>query len=116
MKNICIVEDEITILDLIVELLIYTYNVTEFNDSSKALEWLKKNGKDIDLLILDVYMGNLSGIELGNIIKELYPNLKILYTSGYMTCSKPHLKNEYFLSKPFTFKELCGKINKIVNN
>jgi hypothetical protein len=38
MKNICIVEDEIGVLNLLADLLSYTYNVTKFDSSFKALE------------------------------------------------------------------------------
>lgn len=114
MKTLCIVEDEVSVLSLMVDLLSYTYDVEKFNDSLKALEWLEKNGDSIDLLILDINMMTLTGIELGEIIRDLYPDLKILYMSGYVSKGEEKIKDEFFIYKPFTFKELTDKIEEVM--
>lgn len=116
MKDICIVEDEMAVLDLIVELLSYTYNVKKFNDPVKALGWLKENSDSIDLLILDINMATLTGIDLGEEIKQLYPDLKILYISGYVSQGHEKMKDKFFLYKPFTFSELIDKIEQVMND
>ena len=116
MKNICIVESNVDILNLMADLLSYTYNVIKFNDSRESLTWLEKNGDMVDLLFLDINLPELNGLELGNKIKTLYPNLRILYTSGYMSHVDLEVNNKDFLIKPFTLRELKCKIEEILNN
>ena len=47
----------------------------------EAMEWLDTNGS-VDLVITDIYMEEMDGIETVNAVKKQFPNIKILAMSG----------------------------------
>jgi CheY-like chemotaxis protein len=50
---------------------------------AEALEALQNN-PEIDLLFTDIMMPDMSGWELAHTAKQKYPDLKVIYTSGYI--------------------------------
>jgi two-component system cell cycle sensor histidine kinase/response regulator CckA len=61
-------------------------------------------------------MKGMDGTELVEKIKLEYPNLKILFMSGYAQDAISYLSNsDYkFLSKPYTLQELVTTINELI--
>lgn len=116
MNRLCIVEDERSVLNLIVDLLSHTYAIIDFNNPLEAWEFLKIHSNSIDLLITDINMPGLTGIELGKLVKEINSDIKILYMSGYVGHTGKDLSGENFIYKPFTLSELKGKIEETLNN
>ena len=77
--------------------------------------WILQSGKRaIDLAIIDIIMPRMGGLDLGAELDRLYPDLKILYISGYsasiavqaLAQNSPRL----VLSKPFTEEELITRV------
>ncbi|MQG67945.1 MAG: PAS domain S-box protein, partial [SAR202 cluster bacterium] len=59
------------------------YRLIEAENGPKALEILEANA-DIDLLFTDIVMpGGMTGVELAQKASEKYPNLKVMFASGY---------------------------------
>ena len=52
-------------------------------DGTNALELLREN-PDIDLLFTDISMPNMTGWELAHAAKQVHPDLKVIYTTGYI--------------------------------
>jgi CheY-like chemotaxis protein len=57
--------------------------VLSAEDGAGALEALRNN-PEIELLLTDIGMPNMTGWELAHAAKQKYPNLKVIYTSGYI--------------------------------
>ncbi len=94
------------------------YRTLQAKNGAIALEMLKKGHRDIDIVFTDIIMpGGMSGIELVRQMREYYPSIKALYTSGYSENAIPdyHLSvGEELLSKPYRRETLATKIRKIL--
>jgi len=77
-----------------------------FEDAEMALEYLGYN--DIDLVILDINMQGMDGIDLGVEIRRKFPDIKIIYITGEMTFPKAaiELRAEAYITKPCTLESL----------
>jgi CheY-like chemotaxis protein len=74
----------------------------------------------IDLLFTDVVMPHMSGKELADRVKALYPRTKILFTSAYTENAFVHQgvlnPGIILLQKPFTPSSLAGKVREVLDN
>lgn len=81
-KSILIVDDEPLILNFLAKYLSYqNYHVITALNGQLALE--KLNDHTIDLIITDLVMPNMTGIELSQTVKERFPDIPIIINSGY---------------------------------
>ena len=114
-ESILVVDDEEQLLELVEECLKNQgYNVFTACDANLALTVLEQN-PGIDLLISDVVMpGGLNGYELAEKASELYPQLKVLLTSGYtekaVSGREQSRFNKNLLNKPYALKELMSRL------
>jgi two-component system cell cycle sensor histidine kinase/response regulator CckA len=93
------------------------YEVFEANSGDNALELLTEKKPKIDLMVSDVMMPGMDGIELGKHVRKLYPGLKIIFMSGY---TEDKFKDDmgvdiHFLAKPFTLKQLAEKVKDVLD-
>ena len=99
------------------------YTIYQAENGKQALEFIKNhNSKSkfkIDLLITDMIMPEMNGKELANKLKKIYPNTKIIYTSGY---TDNHIvqsgnldKGINFIQKPFSEQTLAKKIRSVLD-
>jgi len=84
------------------------YNVAEADDGSVAVEEVKK--KSFDLILMDIRMMNMSGIEALEQIKRINPSIPVIIMTAYAsveTAVKTLKKGAYdYLTKPLDFDEL----------
>ncbi len=118
---VMLVEDDQAIQKLITLFLNQLgYSVLPVSSPADAVEEAEKCSSTIDLLITDVIMPVMNGRILSDRLLSYYPDLKTLYISGYtvnVIASKGVLKDGiFFLSKPFSKKELAFKIRAILDN
>jgi two-component system cell cycle sensor histidine kinase/response regulator CckA len=81
-------------------------------DASEALQ-LISDGEDFDLVLTDVVMPGLSGIEMAERVREMRPDQKILFTSGYTTREfgrPPGEPPQPFMPKPFSLDDLSRAV------
>ncbi|MBF9015907.1 MULTISPECIES: transporter substrate-binding domain-containing protein [unclassified Oceanispirochaeta] len=118
--RVLIVEDE-RILGIAAEEMLQTcgYEVTLVINGIEALEYLKNHAEETDLVFLDMLMPEMSGKEIMMILKETYPDLKVLLTSGYRQDSRVleviDLGVKEFLQKPYTLKSLSEAVDRVIN-
>ena len=119
-ETILIVDDEEGLLELSKENLQgLGYRVLTATNGRKALEHLR-NDHSIKLLFSDIVMpGGLNGYELAKKTIMLYPEIKILLTSGYSEkiMFNNDFQNESFivLDKPYSQSDLAFKIQQLLN-
>ena len=94
------------------------FDVLDAAGGAEALVVSETHPEDIDLLLTDVVMADVSGRELARRLRALRPKLRVLYISGY---SADAIKrdgglgaSEAFLQKPFTTGALVGAIRGLV--
>jgi two-component system response regulator LytT len=118
--NVCILDDDLDLAENLKEFLCASdYDVKGvFSTPEECLEFLKLN--PADLLIVDINLGGkVDGTQVVKRLKELYPFVKVIYTTGYSDLEILDLVKETqydaFLSKPFRFKSLLSTIYLVLN-
>lgn len=77
----------------------------KFQNAQQALEYAKK--EKIEAAFLDIELSGMNGILLGKKLRELYPNLVVIFLTGYdnYTMDALHMKADYYLMKPYSSKD-----------
>ena len=100
-ETILVVEDEAAVLRSTARVLASAgYEVLEARTGSEALEVAKDRPGAIDLLLCDLIMPQMGGLELAKRFRERWPATKILFLTGYG--GKPRTENTPCFSKPVT--------------
>ena len=115
--KILIAEDEDDLRELNRNLLINLgYSVLCAQDGNEALNLLKDN-HDIDMILSDVIMPGLSGMDLAIEAKKIHSDIRILLTSGYtdeIDVSEKEREGLGFLAKPYSQSRLASEIDMIM--
>ena len=115
-KSIIIVDDEPDICEMFKVILQENgYGVITFTNPIIALEHLLNNPNKYELVISDYRMPYLNGCELGNKIKELNENFKVILMSAYDSIEDNKLNFE-LVRKPVTLQKLIDIVNFSYNN
>jgi len=95
------------------------YTVIEAKDGLQAIDVVHKLGGTVDLMVTDVVMPGMSGGQLAELLAEKYPDMKVLFVSGYS--EQVVLRHQIaslhanFLQKPFTLKSLAAKVREVLD-
>jgi len=92
------------------------HEVTAFGDGAEAYECLR--GVRFDLLLSDIVMPGLDGIELAKRAADLDPALKIMFITGFAAVAL-HPASEAprrakVLSKPFHLREIVQEVERMI--
>ncbi len=117
--TILVVDDEAGIRSLLRKVLLREgYNVLEATQGREGLEVSKSFKGKIDLLLTDVVMPEMNGIELAQQLHALRPSTRILLISGYMGANALEAEKlptgTAFLQKPFTLNALLAKVKEVL--
>ncbi len=83
-ERILLVDDEPTIIDMLERMVSRLgYAVTAFDSSNEALVWYQKNPGDVDLVITDMTMPEMTGIDLARNLMVLRPELPVILCTGF---------------------------------
>jgi PAS domain S-box-containing protein len=121
-ETILLVEDERQIRSLARRLLEEKgYNVLEAQNGLEALEYIEHYTKPIDMVLSDVVMPKMGGRALEEKLRELRPEIRFVYMSGYTGWSSESdeaylSQTANFLEKPFNSKSLLTKVREIFNS
>jgi len=87
---------------------------------SDALRRVEEHVDKIDLVITDVVMPEMNGRELAEQLQCLYPDIKILFMSGYTAEVIAHRgvlnKGVQFIQKPFAIQDLAVKVREALRD
>lgn len=117
--TVLVVDDELHVRSLIKSVLERQgYHVLEAQDGQEALGICKRLGPTIDLLLTDIVMPVMDGIQLSERASSILPELPILYMSGQceMEVVLHNIENKGFdfLRKPFAIDVLAKKIRALI--
>ncbi len=93
------------------------YRVLEAPSGDAALELINR-GEKFDVLVTDVVMPKMDGPTLSKRIRDLHPDAKTIFISGYTEDTfRKNLDYDakiHFLPKPFTLKDLASKVKEVL--
>jgi CheY-like chemotaxis protein len=119
-ETILVVEDNPTIRSLVgAQLTDLHYRVVEAEDPAAALETLAQGG--IDLLFTDIVMpGSMNGKQLATAAQHRYPDLKVLFTSGFPGSGNGGDgvqldSGDLLLKKPYRKAELAKAVRQVLD-
>lgn len=117
--KVLVVDDEPQVLSIIKSLLDHHgCDVLCANKGKEALEIVERHKADLDLVILDIQMPDMTGDKVYSRLKKIKPDLKVLISSGYEQYTA--LKNimldpmDKFMKKPFRMSDLMLKIKEVM--
>jgi signal transduction histidine kinase len=117
-ETILVVEDEPLVRTLTTNILESSgYRVLTAEDSEAAVRIEEGHKEKIDLLLSDLVLPGMSGIELGKAIGERRPEMGILLVSGYDNVSLASDQRDIpFLQKPFDRSTLLSKVREVLDS
>ena len=120
-ETILLVEDDSSLREMAAILLTRLgYTVLTAANGVEALSMKQQRGAGhVDLLFTDVVMPHMSGKELSDRVRVLYPHTRILFTSAYTENSIVHQgvldPGVALLQKPFTPGALARKVREVLD-
>lgn len=84
-----------------------------FTSSIEALKFLHK--EPVDAVILDIEMPGINGINLAEVLRDLYPDIQIIFATGYdnYAFQAYHLRAIEYLMKPFSREDMVRAMNRV---
>ena len=118
--TILLVEDEEAVRSFAARALrMRGYNVLEASGGEEALEIVKSEAHTIHLIITDVVMPSMDGPTMVRHVKQLKPDLRVIFMSGY--AEEAFRRNDqssediHFLPKTFGLKQLAAKVKAVLS-
>ncbi|MBI1383579.1 MAG: response regulator [Rhizobiales bacterium] len=92
------------------------FDVASFANGLEAFERLRE--EPFSLLLTDIVMPEMDGIELARRASELDPDLKIVFITGFaavaLNSANPPPRDATVLSKPFHLRDLVGEVERLL--
>jgi len=121
-EHLLLVEDDPSVRTVLTEYLEENgYTVIPAEDGKAGLELARQNGPSLDLVLTDVVMPKMSGVELARTLRVESPHVKILLISGHAKDRKGVVEESLkcsscsFLQKPFTPQVLVTRIRELLD-
>ena len=119
-ETILLVEDDLDIREVASTILTAAgYNVITVENTTAAVEVARTASQRIELLLTDIIMPGMSGVELRNRVRALRPGIKALYMTGYAGQElnrRGLLKSEALvLQKPFDSYTLLANVRTVLD-
>ncbi len=117
-RSILVVDDDPQVRRLVCVLLAREgVELVQAGDGLEALELCRSRKVPVDVLITDVTMPGMDGIELASHVSRLFPLVNVLYISGICDCTLVQHelaeKGYHFIRKPFKIAELLAIMSDI---
>jgi CheY-like chemotaxis protein len=119
-ETVLLCDDDDDVLELMAAVLsLRGYSILRARNGRHALEVAERHAAGIDLLVTDMSMPELTGIELTAELRKRHPTLRVLYVSGH-TAEADRLSalrgpGTHFLGKPFLPGDLTSTVFKILD-
>ena len=112
---VLVVEDNSELLEVVESILSDAgWRVHTSENATKGLVTLKEHGQHIALLLTDVVMPDMSGVELATRARDAYPHIKVLLMTGYTDVDTGGRLP--LLRKPFRRKQLIEAVDRLMTD
>ena len=116
-KRVLIVDDNPNMSSLLQEMLeVFDYDSIRASDGQEALEVVEQG--EVSLIITDMRMPNMTGLELLQKVKEKHPKLPVVLISGYsvglVEDEVGDVKPDGFLGKPLLMSDVEKMLNTLL--
>lgn len=88
------------------------YGTLTAASGDEALELLQEHGPDISLLLTDVVMPGIDGLELAQRVRQIQPRLPVVVMSAFS--GQAHIEEFEFISKPFIASDLLNRVRQVL--
>ena len=118
-ETLLVVDDEEMVRRLAARMLVMLgYRVLEARSGQEAVRLLRRGAHRIQAVLTDVAMPGIGGRELGETIAQCWPQIRVLYMSGFaanrMMKEGALDPNVPFIQKPFTSEQLGRKVRELL--
>lgn len=114
--SVLLVEDEVMISNLVADCLSESgFRVHEVATADEALRFIK-SGANVDVMFTDINLpGGMNGAELAERVRELRPEMPIVYVSGRYKISEisPLVPRSLFVAKPYDPNDICALLTRL---
>jgi DNA-binding NtrC family response regulator len=121
LANVLVVDDDYDIVQVLKQgLLKNRFLVNAFTNPEEALQNFQSNSKDYCLMLSDIRMPGISGIQLARKVKEINPTIKVVLMTSFEIKDNefskvfPSTHIDGFVQKPIRIKDLTNKILDII--
>ncbi len=119
-ETLLLAEDDPQVRQLAHTVLVqHQYTVLVAENGEEALEILAAHDGPLDLLLTDVVMPQMNGRELYARVAERFPEIKVLYMSGYTDDVIAHHgileAGVKFIQKPFSVQDLAARVREVLD-
>jgi DNA-binding NtrC family response regulator len=123
LAKLLIVDDDSDIVQVLkLGLVRNGFSVEAFTDPQEALQSFKSHAESYCLVLSDIRMPSLSGIQLSKKVKEVNPNVKVILMTAFEVRDSefskvfPSTHVDGFVQKPISIKDLIDKILTFIGN
>ncbi|MCB1532144.1 MAG: response regulator [Alphaproteobacteria bacterium] len=120
MADILLAEDDASMLEFLKHALANAgHSVLACNNGLEALDLLIQ-GKSFDLLLTDIVMPGMDGVELAQKASDICPDMKVMFITGFAAVAMANTAevsntNTKVLSKPFHLNDLVDQVNTLLS-
>ncbi|MCB2197781.1 response regulator [bacterium] len=117
-ESILLVEDNETVREMAARVLReHGYTVETAGDGRQGLKMIETGAVKVDLIVADVVMPEMGGVELATQVLKRAPDTRLLFISGYTAerIHNPVVGSIPLLSKPFRAEELASKVRLVLD-
>jgi PAS domain S-box-containing protein len=121
-ERLLLVEDDPSVRGVLKEYLEdQGYSVLTATNGEEGLETARRSGVSVDLVLSDVVMPKMNGVELARALRSETPEVKVLLISGHTRDRRPIVDESLrcsfcsFLQKPFTPQTLVTRIRELLD-
>jgi DNA-binding NtrC family response regulator len=117
--RIMVVEDEEDLLKMVeIYLRRWGFTVDGFTSPTEALEHFEKNHAIYSLVLTDIRMPEMTGLELAGFVNKIKPDIKVILMTAFdisqrdLETTLPIVEYSSILLKPFRLAEICNAVKK----
>jgi DNA-binding NtrC family response regulator len=119
-KKALIIDDEEPLREIISEVLsLVDIGSIKAENGNEAIKIAEEQKDEIDLILIDFYMPEMSGEETYEKLKDVLPKCPVIFMSGYdfseQVVSEPNKAVKLFIKKPFTIAQLQETVTSLIN-
>jgi CheY-like chemotaxis protein len=118
-ETLLVVDDEVMVRRLAARMLVTLgYRVLEAGSGQEAVRMLRRGAHRINGVLTDIAMPGIGGRELGETIARCWPQIQVLYMTGYPASDLMHagalLPGVPVIQKPFTSEQLGRRMREVL--